>query len=292
VGTSPANKTILLIGTDSEVEALLAEMPGAGDLSLEKAEASEACLARIKASAFSLALLDISGLGVEGPSLLHEIREIQPDLKVVVIAAETTPFAVISCLREGAYGYFSKPLSKPALEQFVRLGLDSSAALDEIEILSARPEWMAFRIRSRAETAERLVQFMREMKIDLPQGEREDLTTAFQEIVMNAIEHGARNDPAKAVRIGYLRGSRSIIYYVQDPGPGFKLEELQHAAISNDPESPAGHLAIRTELGIRPGGFGILMARNLVDEMIYNEKGNEVILIKYLKAPQPMEGPS
>jgi len=35
-------------------------------------------------------------------------------------------------------------------------------------------------------------------------------------------------------------------------------------------------------LGLRPGGFGILLTRQLVDELIYNETGNEVLLIKYV----------
>ncbi len=30
-----------------------------------------------------------------------------------------------------------------------------------------------------------------------------------------------------------------------------------------------------------PGGFGILQTRQLVDEIIYNESGNEVLLIKH-----------
>ena len=34
--------------------------------------------------------------------------------------------------------------------------------------------------------------------------------------------------------------------------------------------------------GIRPGGFGILMAKAKVDELIYNEARNEVIFVKYL----------
>jgi hypothetical protein len=35
-------------------------------------------------------------------------------------------------------------------------------------------------------------------------------------------------------------------------------------------------------LGIRPGGFGLLMTKSFADELIYSAKGNEVILIKYL----------
>jgi anti-sigma regulatory factor (Ser/Thr protein kinase) len=32
---------------------------------------------------------------------------------------------------------------------------------------------------------------------------------------------------------------------------------------------------------MRPGGYGILMAHNIVDELMYSEVGNEVLLIKY-----------
>jgi hypothetical protein len=39
-------------------------------------------------------------------------------------------------------------------------------------------------------------------------------------------------------------------------------------------------------LGLRPGGFGILLTRNIIDELIYGEMGNEVVLIKYLKSDQ------
>jgi anti-sigma regulatory factor (Ser/Thr protein kinase) len=32
---------------------------------------------------------------------------------------------------------------------------------------------------------------------------------------------------------------------------------------------------------MRPGGFGILLSKQLVDELIYNEAGNEVLLVKH-----------
>jgi anti-sigma regulatory factor (Ser/Thr protein kinase) len=37
---------------------------------------------------------------------------------------------------------------------------------------------------------------------------------------------------------------------------------------------------------MRPGGYGLLLASGTVDELIYNEIGNEAILIKYLD-PNP-----
>ena len=42
--------------------------------------------------------------------------------------------------------------------------------------------------------------------------------------------------------------------------------------------------------GMRPGGFGILMARAMVDELLYNEAHNEVVFVKYLADNQASSG--
>jgi anti-sigma regulatory factor (Ser/Thr protein kinase) len=41
-------------------------------------------------------------------------------------------------------------------------------------------------------------------------------------------------------------------------------------------------VALRNKMGIRPGGFGMLLTKNFADELMYSRKGNEVIFIKYL----------
>ncbi len=43
---------------------------------------------------------------------------------------------------------------------------------------------------------------------------------------------------------------------------------------------PLEHVRVRHEQGLRPGGFGLAMTRALVDELIFNEKRNEVVLVK------------
>ena len=79
-----------------------------------------------------------------------------------------------------------------------------------------------------------------------------------------------------------MRAKRMLMYRIGDPGVGFRPEELLHAAISNPADEPFRHIAEREEKGIRPGGFGLLMTRALVDELIYNEAHNEVVFVKYL----------
>jgi anti-sigma regulatory factor (Ser/Thr protein kinase) len=123
---------------------------------------------------------------------------------------------------------------------------------------------------------------LRELSAELAVEDREDVGTAFRELLMNAIEHGAGSDPSKTVRLDYMRTAKSILYKVVDPGEGFSLSNLSHAAVSNEPDAPFQHCDERKRLGLRPGGFGILLTKSLADELIYNEKGNEVLLIKYV----------
>ena len=48
------------------------------------------------------------------------------------------------------------------------------------------------------------------------------------------------------------------------------------------PDDPIAHMHVREAKGIRPGGFGLLMVRASVDELLYNEQRNEVVFVKYL----------
>src|SRR6516165_10519924 len=85
----------------------------------------------------------------------------------------------------------------------------------------------------------------------------------------------------RQVRISCVRSKRMLLYRIADPGEGFDIEHLAHAAISNPEGNPFDHDRVRQEMGLRPGGLGLMMTRALVDELIYNEKRNEVILVKY-----------
>jgi anti-sigma regulatory factor (Ser/Thr protein kinase) len=73
-----------------------------------------------------------------------------------------------------------------------------------------------------------------------------------------------------------------LLYRIADPGKGFTFEGLNHSAVSNPAEDPMQHVLTREDKGLRPGGFGLLMTRQMVDELLYNEAHNEVVFVKYL----------
>jgi anti-sigma regulatory factor (Ser/Thr protein kinase) len=222
---------------------------------------------------------------MDGLELLGKIQQLRPSMPVLVMTAQNTPERVIRSILERAFAYFSKPFAPSAVLDMVAHALENPPGRDDIEVLSAKPEWIALQLRCKLETADRLLQFLRELQPELSADEQNDIAMAFRELLINAIEHGGHLDPEQKVEVAYIRLSHAILYYIRDPGAGFSFDNLAHAAVASAPGDPMRHLAIRSEAGIRPGGFGILMTRQIADELIYNEKGNQVLLVKYLGRP-------
>ncbi len=275
--------TLLLVDDDPAVHELLAAVLRNPEWHIDSAYNGLDGLARAETQPYDLVLTDVRMPGLDGLELLHRIREIRPEAKVMVMTAESTPANIVRAIRDQAFSYFSKPFSPSAVADMITQAVNTGHWQDDIEVLSAAPHWISLRLRCKMETADRLMQFVREMEMDLPPDERENIASAFRELLMNAIEHGGKSDPHERVQVTYVRTTRAIVYLIQDPGKGFSFNNIDHAAISNPHDSPARHLEIRAEKGVRPGGFGILLTRNLVDELIYNEKGNEVLFVKYLR---------
>jgi anti-sigma regulatory factor (Ser/Thr protein kinase) len=132
------------------------------------------------------------------------------------------------------------------------------------------------------EMADRIQSFVMQLEMNLPEPARESVAQAFRELLTNAIEWGGKLDPQRKVRISCVRAKRLLLYRIADPGEGFDIDKLRHAAINNPEGSPIQHAIVREEQGLRPGGLGLMMTRALVDELIYNEARNEVMFIKYL----------
>jgi CheY-like chemotaxis protein/anti-sigma regulatory factor (Ser/Thr protein kinase) len=275
-------RSILIVDDDPDIHRLLVAAIAAPDRRIESAYDGLEGLRYVEATPYDLVMTDVNMPGMDGMALLERIRELRPETRVVVMTVSSTPESIIHAIRERAFAFFSKPFTVDLVADTVARALNNVPSDDDIEVTSARPNWLGLRLRCKIETADRILQFLRELGMDLPATEKEKIATAFREILLNAIEHGAGFDPDQKVTITYVRADRAILYYVRDPGKGFSFQDLAHAATSNPLDLPFEHAEVRERLGKRPGGYGILMTRELVDELIYNQTGNEVLLIKYL----------
>src|SRR5579872_1601390 len=270
-----AVRNALLVGSDFQTEEQLRNILEPGNWTIQRARDNATALAMIQKKNFDLILTSEKTSGKEDIELLRKIRRIRPHTRLIILADESTPNDVITSMREHAFSYFSTPFSPDELSVMIRHAIDDPCWDDGIDVVSATPEWIQIVARCDLKTADRVLQFLNEIA-ELPDRERNAVGTAFREMLINAIEHGGRLDPNEQVEISYVRARHMVTCRISDPGEGFTLDEIPHAAIANPEGDPVRHLEYRDARGMRPGGFGVLLAQKLVDQLIYSEHGNEV----------------
>lgn len=279
----------LVVDADHDLKAVLSNFLKPDIWAIHYVPSNHAALKAVKRKAFELIITSERTSGTEDIRLLAKVRLLRPHTRLIILADEGTPEEALAAMRNHAFSFFSKPYSIERLGQMIDMASAVPAWDDGIEVHSATPEWLRLEVRCAVRTAERLLQFMKEIT-DLPETEREEVGLAFRELLLNAMEHGGGFDPRQYVEVEYVRARRMISCRISDPGPGFTLDEIDHAAVANPPDDPIRHLQVRDQVGLRPGGFGILLAQNLVDQVMYSERGNEVLLVKYLKPVSGLKG--
>jgi CheY-like chemotaxis protein len=278
-----SRRRILIVDDDRALRFVLSELLSDAGHTVDQAPDGREALRRLDAGAFDIVLLDIGLPDVSGLDVLAHARTVASPPIVVMMTADDTPETLIAAVRQQAYRYLRKPFAPTAIVDVIDDAIASapSASLS-IEVVSARPEWVELVAPCVLEMADRIQSFVMQLETNLPEPVRESVAQAFREMLTNAIEWGGKLDPQRKVRISCVRAKRLLLYRIADPGEGFNIDKLRHAAISNPADSPLEHAMVREEQGLRPGGLGLMMTRSLVDELIYNEARNEVVLIKYL----------
>ena len=277
---------ILVVDDDQTTRHVLRKVLTSAGFNATVAKDGVEALKALRTQRFDVLLLDVWMPRMNGLDLLAQIRNRKSKPRVVVMTSDDAPETLLKAVREQAFKYVHKPVEASALLQTVREVLKAAPPLP-IEVVSARPEWVEIVVPCTREAAERIQSVVEQLDASLPAEMRESIAYAFRELLLNAVEWGGKLDPSRKVRISCLRAQRMLLYRIADPGPGFNIEELPHAAIGHSPDQPIAHMMVREEKGIRPGGFGILMVRAQVDELLYNEKRNEVVFVKYLNGAKP-----
>ena len=277
-------KRVLIVDDEDIVCQVLAQSLAPLGLSLTTVHTAEEAIHQLRDHVFDVVLLDIGLPDKSGFEVLKNSRHSRA--RFIILTGDPTPDKAVDAIRNRAFDYIGKPFDADTLISSVTRALDSDENT-EIEIYSAKPDWFELSLPCTRDCAERIENFMRQIKVDLPADIRETVISAFRELLMNAVEWGGELDPDRRVRVAYLRTSRMIQYRISDPGPGFRFEKLAHAAVGHPGEGPLAHLTERESKGMRPGGLGLVMVKAMADELIYNEEQNEVVLIKYLDKPSP-----
>jgi two-component system OmpR family response regulator len=229
-------------------------------------------------------LLDLMLPDRDGYSICEELKlnretNLTP---IVMVTAMGRREDLVKGLAVGANEYLPKPFDAEELNAAIDRAL---AWRDELKRSGAQGE-VHFQLQSDTHLLNELNHMLSSLLLytRLSNNAAHQLTTAVREMGVNAMEWGHRKRVELLVTVTYRIEADRVIVTIKDTGPGFNRDDLAHAADADNPEK---HMDVRQSLGLRVGGFGILMTRGLVDEMEYNEAGNEVRLVKYFS---PAEG--
>lgn len=225
-----------------------------------------------------LVLLDLMLPDVDGFTVCEDLKldRVTNLVPVIMVTALGEHKDMVHGLQVGANRYLTKPFTGEQLDSAIdevlrwRKELERRGTAGEIH----------FQLKSDTEYLNELNDLLAALFLHsgLAEGEVRQLTMAVRELGTNAIEWGHQRQVDRIVTVTYRIDDEKITIVIRDTGAGFNPKDLPHAA---RPEDPISHMMVREALGIREGGFGILIARGLVDELQYNESGNEVRLVKY-----------
>ncbi len=95
------------------------------------AESAQDALTKMAAKRFDLALVDIKMPGIDGVELQRRMREIDPEMLVIIMTGYASVETAIAALKNGAYDYVSKPFDPDDIAHSVHNALSHKRAEQE-----------------------------------------------------------------------------------------------------------------------------------------------------------------
>ena len=92
---------------------------------------------------------------------------------------------------------------------------------------------------------------------------------AIEEALNNAIRHGNGLDPGKTAELTYEVTDQQVDIRISDEGPGFDFQDVPDPTLDENLDKPTGR--------------GLMLIRAYMDTVQFNDKGNELHMVKFNK---------
>jgi serine/threonine-protein kinase RsbW len=147
-------------------------------------------------------------------------------------------------------------------------------------ILPFLKEKIEFLIPSRIEWMHEVLPYLieRTAHLGIIKPSTSNIFVALDEAIANAIKHGNKCDPNKRIHIVAEITAQQARFTITDEGEGFDLKSLPNPT---DPDSI-----------MRPCGRGVMLIYHIMDEVRYNTRGNQIVMIKRPESDEDDEGDS
>ena len=229
-------------------------------------------------------VLGVDGVPPDDPALKEILAfGVQSPLAILIYASVAAAQTILhlQCLNHGAVDFIRKSPGTSDLLAAVRKvqkwQAEDGGRVGGISADRLMAGWVELTAASSLECLRRIQRFIDIVLAGrLPPDVGDDIRVILEEAGRNAIEWGNRFNDEKTFRISYRHYNDRVVLKFEDEGEGF------NPAAHVDPTADPEHLSKRAAAGKRPGGYGIHMLYELMDEVAYSEKGNVVVMTKYL----------
>ncbi|MBN2443081.1 MAG: response regulator [Spirochaetales bacterium] len=263
----------------------------------EPIEASEgkAAIELYKITHPQVVLSDVRMPGMDGITLLRRVKKIDPQAIFILMTGYGDEETVLEALRAGATNFFKKPFNFKEVSDVISSVIRHKMMVDISPFYSGAlvEETKKFEI----ETADaNILPIINQIGIHLkglfPESDIINLKIGIEEMITNAIEHGnlciSFEEKSKALTKGILgklirermkekdKGDKKVYVHSEFSQEGLKIKIIDEGKGFNwrtlpDPDD---------DDFLNYHGRGIFLTRIFYDEVIFNEQGNEVTIIK------------
>lgn len=138
---------VLLVDDEESFVEILAERMRSRGLEVSCATSGREALKMAQEAAYDAVVLDLAMPGLDGLETLRRMRELQPDLQVMILSGRATVKTAVEAIQLGAIDIFEKPTEVETLVERIRsaraarLAKDDQATQEQIDSIMRNRGW-------------------------------------------------------------------------------------------------------------------------------------------------------
>jgi DNA-binding response OmpR family regulator len=120
MGAIVKGRSVLIVDDEKNIRLMLAQALEVLEVETDTATNGQEALAKLKEKEFDLILLDLKMPGISGMEVLRQVREIRPDIRIIMITAHGTVESAVEATKLGASDFIQKPFVPEEIRDLVR----------------------------------------------------------------------------------------------------------------------------------------------------------------------------
>ncbi|MBU1924278.1 MAG: response regulator [Candidatus Omnitrophica bacterium] len=262
---------ILVVDDEEVLRQTLKRLLDSKDMAVSVSASAKEALVMLEKEKFDLVITDVKMPEMDGIEFLKVAKSNDPEIPIVVLTGFATIDMTKEALQNGAYNFITKPFEAENIIGIVKKGLKlKKEIVRNKEVTSFAKCTFDIEIPSRSDLLGG-VMFCIIGQLKLlnfnPRIISTEILMALDEALTNAAKHGNKYDPQKKIFVHTQVDKEKIELLIKDEGEGFNPDKLV------DPLSSEG-----MERGC---GRGVFLMKNYMDEVAFNDTGNEVKMVKF-----------